>query len=259
MDGKNRRAFLKNLLTITVFSGVTPHLLKGELYPTVNIDDNVLSAVYELEISKYPELLSEWGCILLAVQNISKNITEQFYVTRVPKEIDPSSFTVVSIICPHEGIILDMLNPIDHTFSCTAHSGVYSVTGECIQGPDMEKKLVRYYCQPLNEGDKFLKIKFDFETDTGGVFGINSYIKYNYPNPFKDITTILYGIAEDNYVYYEIIDLRHFIALKSPKQFKYAGEYSESIDLSNFPDGVYYFNLYLNGSMSNSIKMIKNG
>jgi uncharacterized lipoprotein YddW (UPF0748 family) len=83
-------------------------------------------------------------------------------------------------------------------------------------------------------------------------------LKQNYPNPFNPLTTIEYSIAEPGYVRLEVYDIlgRSIASLVRGEQT--AGRYKVSFDASNFPSGVYIYQLISkNFRLSRKMMVIK--
>lgn len=255
---KDRREFLKNMFTAAVFTGVCPHFLKGELIPTINEDGNKISGIFQIDLNKYPELTEEWGSIKLELYNVEGKKKEEVYITRIPNPPNSSIyFSVLNNVCPHEGQKVYPMNPIEHTFTCSGHGSVFNSSGNWISGPAAQG--LTSYSNDWKPGQQYLSILFTFTAQESFVDDTKLYIKSNYPNPFKETTTIVYGIAEDSFISYEILDVRNRTILKVDNKFKTADEYREIINLKDYPDGVYYLNLYINNSLAKIQKIIKMG
>jgi len=217
-----------------------------------------LQGVYELEIEQYPDLLEDYGSVMIKVYNSKLNYYEEIYVTRVPENIKAEHFSILRNICPHEGQYVLPMHPITKTFTCSGHGSVFNVTGNYQSGP-AAADLTNYQYYAWEPGDKYLKILFDFYDKTGITENeqMHIYLKNSHPNPCGDYTNIFYGTDVDSYINYEIFDLQSNSVLKSKKEYKVKGDYSEKINLQNLPNGVYILNLYMNGIRTNSLKINK--
>ena len=119
----------------------------------------------------------------------------------------------------------------------------WAITGRAVslsQGSDGNIYVLKYGF--TNEG-AFLRIKPD-------VTGINNtgiptgfFLSQNYPNPFNPATIIQYEIPKSGYVTLKVYDAigNEISALVS--ETKSAGSYKVSWDASNYPSGVYFYEL----------------
>jgi hypothetical protein len=68
-------------------------------------------------------------------------------------------------------------------------------------------------------------------------------LEQNYPNPFNPVTTIKYSIPVAGMVKLSIYDLNGKELLKIVNKFHTAGNYVETIDMTDFSSGVYFYEL----------------
>jgi len=84
------------------------------------------------------------------------------------------------------------------------------------------------------------------------------YLSQNYPNPFNPVTNINYELRVNNY---ELISLKIFDMLGKEvavlvNERKSSGNYSVEFTGSNFPSGVYYYSLIIDGKPVDTRKML---
>jgi len=65
----------------------------------------------------------------------------------------------------------------------------------------------------------------------------------NYPNPFNPATTIKYSVPKAGNVTIKIFDINSKEIMTVVNNYHTAGNYIESIDLSSFSSGVYFYEL----------------
>ena len=69
------------------------------------------------------------------------------------------------------------------------------------------------------------------------------YLSQNYPNPFKDRTTIKYCVPDKAFVKLTIFDSDKMIIKELVNDLKEAGTYEIEFDASNLTSGTYYCRL----------------
>ena len=102
-------------------------------------------------------------------------------------------------------------------------------------------------------------------TDAGGSIGINTIseiipskfnLNQNYPNPFNPATKITFDVAKLSNVKISVFDVlgREVVVLLN-RQIN-AGQYSTEWNASEFPSGVYFYVMNVNGENVNTKKMV---
>ncbi len=89
----------------------------------------------------------------------------------------------------------------------------------------------------------------------------NFNLNQNYPNPFNPTTTIKYSIADLGKNHLVPVKLRVFDVLGNKieilvNDYKNSGNYSLTFDASNYPSGIYFYNLMANGINISTKKMV---
>lgn len=108
---------------------------------------------------------------------------------------------------------------------------------------------------------------YDFATlkysqNTIGINPINNVIptnfglSQNYPNPFNPVTNIKFSISYYSFVQLKIYDILGVQKDLVVNQMLQPSEYELKIDGSNYPSGVYFYQLSIDGIMFNTKKMI---
>ena len=65
----------------------------------------------------------------------------------------------------------------------------------------------------------------------------------NYPNPFTDVTTISYSLAESDQVKLELFDMTGRLIKVIENDYKEAGKYTQQLELGSLPSGSYIYSL----------------
>ena len=68
-------------------------------------------------------------------------------------------------------------------------------------------------------------------------------LNQNYPNPFKERTTIKYCVPDKARIGLEVFDSSRNKVKTLVKEIKDAGTYKVEIDGRNLPDGIYFYRL----------------
>lgn len=71
----------------------------------------------------------------------------------------------------------------------------------------------------------------------------NNLLKQNYPNPFNPTTTITFNLPERSYVELNIYNVLGVKLATLVKGVKSAGSYSVQFNASNYPSGIYVYEL----------------
>ena len=80
-------------------------------------------------------------------------------------------------------------------------------------------------------------------------------LNQNYPNPFKERTTIKYCVPDKARIGLEVSDSYRNKVKTLVKEIKEAGTYKVEIDARNLPDGIYFYRLQA-GEFIETKKMI---
>ena len=80
-------------------------------------------------------------------------------------------------------------------------------------------------------------------------------LQQNYPNPFNPSTTIKYSIPKPSFVTLNIYDALGNMVKSVVNQNQSAGNYIESVDMSGYASGLYFYTLSA-GDFSNTKKML---
>jgi len=81
-------------------------------------------------------------------------------------------------------------------------------------------------------------------------------LSQNYPNPFRNSTTINYEIASGTKVKLSVYNMLGKLVTTIVDDFKAPGNYSVSLNASDFSDGIYYYKISANG-YSQTKRMVK--
>ncbi|MDD3125482.1 MAG: T9SS type A sorting domain-containing protein [Candidatus Kapabacteria bacterium] len=263
-----RREFLKKALSISVLSLACPHFLRGELAPTEITDsgDGKIQNIYTLDLEQYPELKELWGSIRISVPRNAPGESgkmEELIITHVDYDEYGVHFSALNTLCPHEGNRVMDLQPDLHIFECSGHSSLFSPVGIFIGGPAAENLMIYYVSPKWEPGDRYVYITLEFydpTADPNADVSENSclsYLRKNYPNPFKESTNFAYGIEKDADVDLGLYDLSGKKVATIVSGHVPAGSYTESFNGSSLPVGLYLCKLFVNGSESFTMKVIK--
>ncbi len=80
-------------------------------------------------------------------------------------------------------------------------------------------------------------------------------LSQNYPNPFNPSTTIKFNLSESGNAKLTIYNLLGQEIQTIANNFKEAGTYEETINITSFSSGIYWYKLEING-LSQSKKMV---
>lgn len=256
----NRRNFLKQLLTASVFTAACPHLLLGEIKPHIDNETGpTITGVYSLDLDQYPQLKEIWGSLRLSVPKSDGGNMEEVMITRVPYEEYGRNFSVFNTKCPHEGNRIRDFDKITREYTCNGHGTVFNPMGTFIYGPAAQNLLTYNASSKWVEGDRYLQISFAFYEPSINSVNENSlfYLRKNHPNPFTEFTIISYGIEKDTNIKLEVLDISGRTIDTICDGLQSAGEYTYRFDAMNLPKGMYICKLSINGEEKNIIKMIK--
>ena len=251
------------MLTVTVFTVTCPHLLRGKIIPKINqADDSKITGMYTIDLNEYPELKELWGSVRMQIpQNADGDLGkfQEIIVTRVPYEDYGSYFSAINTICPHEGNAVYDLNPDLHIFVCSGHGSEFNVMGTFIGGPAAENLITYPFDWRWEPGDQYLKVSLDFYVSgvaEGSDNGL-SYLKKNYPNPFKETTTIPYGIEKPANVLITLTDMSGRVVATLVDEFLDAGSYNLVYDGSKLSAGVYHCTMSVAGNIKTVLNIVK--
>ncbi len=83
-------------------------------------------------------------------------------------------------------------------------------------------------------------------------------LEQNYPNPFNPVTTIKYSVPKAGIVKISVYDLNGKELLNITEKFHTAGNYIETLDMTNFSSGIYLYELSTEKiSISRKLVLIK--
>ncbi len=104
------------------------------------------------------------------------------------------------------------------------------------------------------------------KTTTGGVLtGFSNstqeipdkyFLSQNYPNPFNPVTNISFGISKQGLVSLKVYDVLGNEVATLVNENKPAGNYEVEFDGSNFPSGLYFYSLEVDGNHIDTKRMI---
>ncbi len=92
----------------------------------------------------------------------------------------------------------------------------------------------------------------------GGILGAPPVMMMNYPNPFKSSTTFKFKLSRPSTVALQVYDLQGKLVATVFNERKAEGEHLVEWSARNLPAGTYIANLYSNGSLAKSGKLVKN-
>ncbi|MDQ3194508.1 MAG: T9SS type A sorting domain-containing protein, partial [Bacteroidota bacterium] len=81
-------------------------------------------------------------------------------------------------------------------------------------------------------------------------------LEQNYPNPFNPNTIIKYNCPELSTVSLKVYDALGNLVVRLVNEEQKAGSYSVEFNGSNYPSGIYFYSMYLNGDLMQTNKMI---
>lgn len=239
----SRRIFLKQIFAAGIFTATCPHVLLGRITPEFDEKDGMITGIYNVKISKYPELSNTWGSVRMAVEGIPP---EFHYPAIIVSRVDPDyyheNFTTVSEACPHEGYPIELLNDSfvpDPLFECVkGHGSLYLPDGTFYFGVS-RKDLIKFKTE-WDGGDN-LYIEIDaLETSTiEDKFPSLYYMADLYPNPATDFAVIKYGFESETNADISIYDLHGNIVKQVLSGRVPAGHNESRIELADIPSGIY--------------------
>ncbi len=116
------------------------------------------------------------------------------------------------------------------------------------------------YRKNRNEWIKLLFREITGSEDHPGDDLINNteiVLKQNHPNPFISETTLEYTIKETSDMQIVVTSVAGQVLMRLNKPNMSPGQYRESFNLNDYPDGVYFFSLYMNNQNVARTKGIK--
>jgi nitrite reductase/ring-hydroxylating ferredoxin subunit len=250
---ESRRRFLELMCAATITTVCCPHNLLGRIFPKIKENGDKLLGIYGLNIDKYPELANIWGSVRFLIED-TIGYFPKVILTRVPPETYEVEFIALLEQCPHEGYPVKPLDPDLHVFECSGHGTLFDVTGKYIWGPASED-LTRFNL--TYDGDKTVYIEIPALIASAATETENlTYLRQNYPNPCSNITTIEYGVEKPSTVELRLLNLKGETISTISKFVGNATEQLEQIDVTNLPNGVYLYSLFVDGKYCHTRKLI---
>lgn len=250
---ESRRRFLELMFAATITTVCCTHKLLGRVIPKIKENGDKLLGIYGLNIDTYPELANVWGSVRFLIED-AIGYFPKVILTRVPPETYGVEFIAVSEQCPHEGYPVKPLDPDLHIFECSGHGTLFDVTGRYIWGPasdDLTRFNLRY------DGDKTVYIEIPAITTSVEIEKENlTYLRQNYPNPCSNITTVEFGVEKPSKIELKLLNSKGEAILTVSKFVDNATEQLEEIDVTNLPNGVYLYSLYVNDKYYHTRKLI---
>ncbi|MBL0106462.1 MAG: T9SS type A sorting domain-containing protein [Ignavibacteria bacterium] len=108
-------------------------------------------------------------------------------------------------------------------------------------------------------GDDGVILKTDNLVELNEVNNIlpdNYYLKQNFPNPFNPTTNLEFGISDFGFVSLKVYDiLGKELAVLVNEQLS-PGNYVKEFEGSNYPSGVYFYSLLIDGNVKDTKRMV---
>ena len=249
----SRRSFLKKMLTATVLTATIPHLVLGQTVPELKIKDNQLLGLFHIKLSDYPGLKTLWGSVRIRVQALDgshKNII----ICHVPKDQFIKEYTAVWEICTHMGYQISLLHPDLHIFICPHQGSQFFADGTYKSGPANHKDLEKYPVTYTDGDDLFVEIYYYVGVEDE--IGTLAYLNQNAPNPCSTTTLISYGVEKPANVELALYNISGEKVLTAINSFHYEGHYKFNLNVSEMPQGNYFYLLTIDGKRSIAKKMV---
>jgi len=137
-----------------------------------------------------------------------------------------------------------------------------NTSGSSLPSVTVSGSVVHVVWWDSRDGNPEIYYKRDPTGNPIGIININSEIpnqfslSQNYPNPFNPNTIIRFKIKDSRLTTLKVFDvLGREVSTLVNEQLK-PGTYEVDFDGSNYPSGVYFYSLYINGELRDSKKMV---
>lgn len=252
---EERRNFLKLMLTASITTVSVPHFYLGAIEPIIKESGDQILGIYGLNLERFPQLYENWGSVRFAIEGTIV-FFPKVILTRVPKEQYLIDFICVSEQCPHEGYLIKDLDPDTHLFECSGHGTLFDVTGKYIWGP-ASKDLQRF--KVSFDGDQTVYIEIPALITSVLERNISTplfYLKQNIPNPCSLVTSIEFGLERQSSIalILSTLDGKTINILFTQENFQ--GQKVIDIDVSQIPNGIYIYSLFINNHLEICKKML---
>ncbi len=103
-------------------------------------------------------------------------------------------------------------------------------------------------------------LPFKKTTETGSLDGAivtgSDILKQNSPNPFRGTTTIGFELDRQSHVVFEVYDGKGMLVRSVDLSTQEAGLNHVELDMQDWPEGIYFYSIYIDGLLNGSKKMI---
>lgn len=228
-----RREFLEKALGVTLTTFIAPSILKINDAFASNGNSAQAPTIITIDLTQntYQPLQSVGGSVYVTFPGQSLPLV----VTRK----DTSIFAAVSSRCTHQGCQVGKYSSTLKHITCSCHGSQFTADGSVIMGP-ASSPLTKFYT--LFDGNTSLQISnspFSGVDDHPLVLSLSQ----NYPNPFRDRTTIGFTVAETNNLTLVISDELGREVATLYNGILSAGEHEVEFNASALPSGIYFYRL----------------
>ena len=99
------------------------------------------------------------------------------------------------------------------------------------------------YIYMMNLGGSIERVKYDLTGINNNNIPVGYSLSQNYPNPFNPVTSIIYEIPNSSLVTLKIFNALGMEVTTLVNETKQQGSYEVTWDATNFPSGVYFYEL----------------